>query len=186
MVRLIVFVSFSVGLLYLSRNSLKSPRSHGFYRFFAWECILGLFVLNFQSWQHWFAEPFSTRQLISWIFLFGSLVPAVLGIHMLYTAGQPDSRRNGDQSLIGIEKTTGLVTTGVYRYIRHPLYRSLLCLARGVFFKDPTWVALGMSVSTTAFLVATAKVEEVENEQYFGTAYSTYRQKTRMFVPWLF
>ncbi len=186
MMRLIVFMSFSVGLLYLSRNSLKSPRSHGFYRFFAWEGILGLFVLNFQSWQHWFAEPFSTHQLISWILLFGSLVPAVLGIHLLYTAGKPDSRRDGDKSLMGIEKTTELITTGVYRYIRHPLYGSLLYLAWGVFFKNPSWVALALSIGATAFLVATAKVEEVENEQYFGPAYRTYMQKTRMFVPWLF
>jgi protein-S-isoprenylcysteine O-methyltransferase Ste14 len=38
----------------------------------------------------------------------------------------------------------------------------------------------------TAFLVATAKVEEAEDLRHFGTAYQEYMGRTRMFIPFLF
>jgi hypothetical protein len=42
MFKLIAFVVLSVGLIYISRGSLRAPHSHGFYRFFAWEFIVAL------------------------------------------------------------------------------------------------------------------------------------------------
>ena len=73
--------------------------------------------------------------------------------------------------LLCFEKTTQLVTTGAFKYIRHPLYSSLLLLAWGVFFKRPSWVGAGVALGATAFLLATAKVEELENIRYFGATY---------------
>ncbi len=186
MLRVIIFAILSAALAYVSRASLKLPRSHGFYRFFAWECILGLFFLNFISFQRWFADPFSVRQLISWFLLMGCLVPAVSGVHLLRTQGKPDARRPHGASLVWIEKTTQLVATGAFRYIRHPLYSSLLLLAWGVFFKHPSWIGGGVALGATAFLLATAKVEEVENVRYFGAAYRAYMQRTKMFIPFVF
>lgn len=43
---ILLFVVATLALAFISRNSLFSPGKHGFYRFIAWECILGLFVLN--------------------------------------------------------------------------------------------------------------------------------------------
>ena len=88
--------------------------------------------------------------------------------------------------MLSIEKTTRLVTTGAFKYIRHPLYSSLVLLAWGVFFKHPSWLAGGVVLGATAFLVATAKAEEVENGRYFGTAYQAYMQRTKMFIPFIF
>ncbi len=185
MLRVIIFAILSAVLAYVSRASLKVPRSHGFYRFFAWECILALFFLNFIDVRQWFADPFSVRQLISWFLLMACFVPGVYGVHALRTRGKPDARRPHDAPLIWIEKTTQLVTTGVFKYIRHPLYSSLLLLAWGVFFKHPSWVAGGVVLGATAFLLATAKVEEVENVRYFGAAYRPYMQHTKMFIPFV-
>jgi protein-S-isoprenylcysteine O-methyltransferase Ste14 len=184
--RAIVFAILSAALAYVSRASLKVPRSHGFYRFFAWECILALFVLNFISVRQWFSDPFSARQLISWSLLISCIVPALQGVHLLRTRGKPDARRAHDAPLVWIEKTTQLVTTGAFKYIRHPLYSSLLLLAWGVFFKHPSWVGGGVVLGATAFLLATAKLEELENLRYFGAAYETYVQQTRMFIPFVF
>ena len=44
--KLIVFAIATILLIYISRASLRKPGSHGFYRFFAWECILVLFLLD--------------------------------------------------------------------------------------------------------------------------------------------
>jgi len=40
------FVLGSAFIIHISRKSLGSPQSHGFYRFLAWECIIGLFLVN--------------------------------------------------------------------------------------------------------------------------------------------
>ena len=183
MLKLIIFIAFSAGLVYVSRASLRVPLSHGFYRFFAWEFILILFFLNFEL---WFRDPFSIRQLISWFLLLTSLVPLALGVHQLRTLGKPDPQRRGDVPLIGIEKTTQLVTTGVFKYIRHPLYSSLFFLAWGVFFKNPSWAGGCLALGAAAFLLAVAKVEEEENIRYFGPAYQEYMQETKRFIPFLF
>ncbi len=185
MLRVIIFAILSAALAFVSRASLRVPRSHGFYRFFAWECILALFFLNFIDVRQWFADPFSVRQLISWFLLMGCIVPAVYRVHALRTQGKPDARRPHDAPLLWIEKTTQLVTTGAFKYIRHPLYNSLLLLAWGVFLKHPSWVAGGVVLGATTFLLATAKVEEVENVRYFGVAYRAYMQRTKMFIPFV-
>jgi len=184
-VRIVIFACLSAALAYVSRASLRAPRSHGFYRFFAWECILGLVFLNFIDFRHWFGDPFSVRQIASWFLLFGCIVPAVHGAHVLRTRGKPDARRPHDAPLVWIETTTQLVTTGAFKYIRHPLYCSLLLLAWGVFLKRPHWFGGVVVLGATAFLLATAKVEEAENVRYFGAAYRAYMRRTRMFIPFV-
>mgnify|MGYP001819855295 FL=1 len=88
--------------------------------------------------------------------------------------------------LIGIEKTTALVTVGAFKYIRHPLYSSLLFGTWGIFFKGPSLLAGILALTVTTFLLATAKVEEAENIRFFGAAYQTYMKQTKMFIPFLF
>jgi len=179
----IVFFIGTLVLAYISRASLRSARSHGFYRFFAWECILLLFLLNVEM---WFVDPFSWHQLIAWGFLFGSLLPLIFGVRALRTRGKPAENRAGDPSLLAFEKTTELVTTGIYGYIRHPLYSSLLLLAWGIFFKAPSLPGIMTVLVATAFLVATARADEAECIQFFGNEYQQYMQKTKRFIPFLF
>ena len=181
--KLIVFLLASGPLVYISRASLRKPDSHGFYRFFAWECILVLFLLNVEK---WFVNPFSWHQLIAWILLFACLVPLVFGVRSLRTRGRPTNERPGDPSLLAFEKTTALVTTGIYAYIRHPLYSSLLLLAWGIFFKAPGLPGVLLALVATTFLIATASADERECIQFFGAEYREYMKKTKRFIPFLF
>ena len=180
--KVIVFIVASAGVVWVSRASLGNLRSHGFYRFFAWEAILVLILLNVD---YWFDEPFSMHQMISWPLLIVCTVLVVHGALSLRMVGKPDSKRT-DPSLIGIEKTTNLVTVGAYRYIRHPLYSSLLFLTWGVFFKQPSLVGVFLALIATFFLTITAKTEEAENIRFFGAAYISYMKQTKMFIPFLF
>ncbi len=186
MIRVLCFAVVTAVLAWVSREPLRLPRSHGFPRFFAWECIVALLLLNAVSLGQWFGDPFSVRQITSWIFLFGSLVLVVPGGLQLLRQGKPSAERPHDPSLFPFEKTTRLVTTGAYRWIRHPLYGALLLLAWGVFFKRPSWLALALAAAATGFLVATAKAEERENLAYFGAEYRSYVRTTKMFIPLLF
>lgn len=184
MSRLLVFVGASAVLAYVSRASLTSPRAHGFYRLLAWEFILASAFLNFRSFGQWFGDALCLRQLVSWVLLFGSFVPAVWGAQLLRAHGRPRAARD-DRQLFEWEKTTQLVTAGPFKYVRHPLYSSLLMLAWGVFFKRPSGAAGALAFCATALLVATAKAEESENCSYFGAAYRTYMQETKMFIPFV-
>jgi len=182
LVKLVIFVIVSAGLIYMSRDSLRDPRSHGFYRFFAWEFLLVLILLNVEN---WFRDPFSIHQMASWLLLIISIFPVVLGVYLLRRSGKPDKQRT-DTPMFEFEKTTSLVTEGVFRYIRHPLYSSLFLLGWGVFFKAPSWLGAGLALLATFFLVMTAKAEETENTRFFGAAYQEYIQQTRMFIPFVF
>jgi len=181
--KLIAFLGLSIGIIYISRASLRAPRSHGFYRFFAWEIILALFLLNVDDWFH---NPLTWHQIISWFLLSISIVPLAFGIHSLATRGKPEGHRQDDGQLLTFEKTTVLVTTGIYQYIRHPLYSSLLLLTWGVFFKVPAWPGGLLALAATLLLVATARADEVECLRFFGSTYQEYMKHTRMFVPFLF
>lgn len=178
----IAFAVATLGFAWLTRSSLRSVRSHGLYRFFAWEAIVVLALLNLD---YWFHEPLSPHQLASWSLLTICSYLVIHGAFLLRRVGKPDPKRT-DPALLDIERTTKLVTVGAYRYIRHPLYSSLLFLAWGVFFKQLSWPGLSLAMIATFFLTMTAKVEEAENIRFFGSAYQDYMKQTKMFVPFLF
>jgi protein-S-isoprenylcysteine O-methyltransferase Ste14 len=78
-----------------------------------------------------------------------------------------------------------LVEVGVYRFIRHPMYASVLALGWGAFLKRPSIVGLALALCASGFLAATAVVEERENVARFGASYTAYMKGTRRFVPFL-
>ena len=183
MIRYFVFAIGSIFLVYVSRKTLFRLNSHGSYRFFAWECILALVVLNFPYWQ---IDPFSPHQLISWLFLIISIFLVVRGVRLLKQIGKPSEDRP-DTELLAFEKTTNLVTVGAYKYIRHPLYSSLLFLVWGVFCKQPDSLpGLLLVLTASFFLFLTAKSDESECLLHFGGAYQDYMSGTKRFIPFLF
>ena len=178
-------VAFGLGtliLLALSWQALRRPKSHGFYRFFAWEAILGLLVLNGPL---WFVDRFALHQRLSWLLLFASLLLLFAGLYQLRRMGRPDGQRT-DAELFAFERTSQLVTSGIFRLIRHPLYASLLLLAWGVACKQPNGLSLVLALLASLTLWLTAKRDEAECLQQFGEAYRDYMQRSKMFIPWIF
>ena len=181
--KLITFTIATIILATLTRASLRNPRSHGFYRFFAWEAILALFLLNVTK---WFVDPFAWHQIISWILLILCIIPLVWGIMLLRKRGKPVEQRSEDPGLLAFEKTSSLVTSGIYRYIRHPLYSSLLLLAWGIFFKSPSLPGGGLAAAATVLLYFTARADEAECVSFFGEEYRAYMSRTKRFIPYIF
>jgi protein-S-isoprenylcysteine O-methyltransferase Ste14 len=177
------FIIFTIVILWVSIPALRQPSSHGFTRTFAWEAITILIAINLR---YWIINPLSWHQLVAWPLLILSLVMIIPAVRQFRLAGKLDPEREDNPSLVGIEKTTQLVTTGLYHYIRHPFYASLLYLAWGAAFKHITWLTIGLALIATGFLVSTAQREEVENIRFFGQAYQDYMQHTKMFIPYIF
>jgi len=180
--RLIVFGLLSLPLIYLSRPTLFMVKSHGFYRFLSWECILWLLVSDIRF---WFVDAFCIRQTFSWIFLFSSVYLVVAGVLLLKKKGRPIKDRM-ENELFLFEKTSVVIDQGIFRYIRHPLYSSLLFLTWGIFLKHITVPLLFVAMASSQFLYLTAIFDELECIRYFGRKYIRYMKRTKRFIPFIF
>lgn len=171
--KMVIFLILTVVITIFSWPHLRNPRAHGFFRFFAFETIVLLVLWNLKT---WFLNPFTLLQIISWLLLFGSLLLAIHGFYLLRMVGKPVN---------SWENTSHLVKRGAYRYIRHPLYGSLLLFGAGVLLKDVSITSFSLYLALFAFFFATAKIEEAENTTHFGSEYIEYAKLTKMFVPFI-
>lgn len=181
MIRIALFIIFTLFFIRFSWRALTNSRAHGFYRFFVFEGILLLVLLNYP---YWFQDPFSPTHLLSWSLLLTSIVFIINSLMMLRQSGGNAEREDMPENL-AFENTVHVVKVGLYRSIRHPMYSSLLFLAWGAFFKHITPLNIALILSVSGLLIAVAKVEERENVTFFGAAYESYMQRTKMFIPWL-
>jgi protein-S-isoprenylcysteine O-methyltransferase Ste14 len=154
--------------------SVKAKRYHGITRFFSFESIFILFMLNYRS---WFRDAFSWHQIVSWIFLFSSIYAGIAGFLTLIKHGKAEKN---------FENTTVLVRSGIYKYIRHPLYCSLLLLGTGILFKVPGTFQVIFGFINIIAIYFTGKIEEKEMIAKFGDQYIDYMKDTRMFIPFIF
>jgi protein-S-isoprenylcysteine O-methyltransferase Ste14 len=174
-VRLVLFIVLSVGAVGASIHAWRNHQAYGYYRFVAFEVIVLLIVVNADQ---WFQDPFSTRQIVSWTLFAIATALAVHGGYLLRVVGRAQERI--------IEDTSMVVEVGAYRYIRHPLYASLILFAWGIFFKGINMLSGGLAFVATALLVVTGRYEERFNVKRLGSAYEDYMKRTKMFVPFLF
>jgi len=181
MIRAIFFVIGTLFFLYFSRRAMRNPGVHGFYRFFVFEAILTLILLNHPR---WFRDPFSPLQSLSWCLLAASVFFVIHAVILLRKHGGYALRENAPENHF-FENTVHVVEEGLYRYVRHPMYSSLLFLAWGAFFKHITLINTALVLLATILLAATAKIEEKENIRFFGAAYADYMRRSRMFIPWV-
>ncbi|MDJ0622219.1 MAG: isoprenylcysteine carboxylmethyltransferase family protein [Desulfocapsaceae bacterium] len=182
MIRLLIFIVATFFFLRISWRALKNRRTHGFYRFFVFEIILVLVLLNHP---YWLLDPFTPLHLLSWTLLLVSIIFIFQSIKMLRTKGGYGERSTMPENFT-FENTSRIVEEGIYRYIRHPMYSSLLFLAWGAFFKHVSLLTIILVLTASGLLIATARVEERENILHFGKDYEEYRKRTKMFIPWLF
>jgi protein-S-isoprenylcysteine O-methyltransferase Ste14 len=182
MERLIIFGIFSFIALIASWRVLFTIKSHGFYRFFSWECIIWLFSYNYTF---WFDDPFSIRQIFSWVLLLISIYLVAIGVLLIIRRGKASASRE-DKTLFSFEKTTRLVDTGIYKYIRHPIYSSMIYLTWGIFLKNIIFENFVFAVLSTVFLYITSRHDEMECTEFFGEEYKSYMKRSKMFIPFIF
>jgi protein-S-isoprenylcysteine O-methyltransferase Ste14 len=78
-----------------------------------------------------------------------------------------------------------LVTTGLYRYVRNPIYAGLIAAMIGASLGSASWAALVLSGVLALVLDLNTRREEVFLRQRFPE-YADYAARTKRFVPGLY
>jgi len=84
---------------------------------------------------------------------------------------------------LGTRSNHHLVESGLYRWIRHPLYANFILLAVGLFLMTGDWL---VGLSALAYVTAVAARAWKEEEMLLGRLgrnYASYMQKTGRFLP---
>jgi protein-S-isoprenylcysteine O-methyltransferase Ste14 len=77
----------------------------------------------------------------------------------------------------------GLVTSGIYWYLRHPQYLGLILIVLAFNIQWPTLPTLVMAPLLILAYVGLARREDRELAARFGEAFSAYAARTRAFLP---
>lgn len=173
-VGILLFVLLSGVAVAASVHAWRAHETYGLFRFLGFELLAALVGWNAAR---WFRDPVSIHQLLSWVLLAASLGLAVHGFHLLRSIGQARQRV--------MEDTQAIVEAGAYRYIRHPLYASLLLFVWGAFLKGVDVTSAVLALPATAAFALTARYEERFNLDRFGSRYAEYMRRTKMFVPFI-
>lgn len=120
--------------------------------------------IDLQSWMRWLGVPIA----LSGIALFGWMFRH-LGLNVTSTS-MPRAQAT-------------LVTTGPYRWIRHPMYSAaLLLVIAATLLTSNLVVAVGGSIMFI-LMAARSRLEEERLVEKFGDAYRAYQRQTGRFVP---
>jgi protein-S-isoprenylcysteine O-methyltransferase Ste14 len=109
--------------------------------------------------------------------LAASIPPGIQGFYLLKKFGRSKGK---------FEDTTNLVAQGAYRYIRHPMYASLILLGLGALLKNISLGTILLAFVNIFALYLTAKADEKEMLNRFGGEYAAYMKKTKIFIPFIF
>jgi protein-S-isoprenylcysteine O-methyltransferase Ste14 len=118
--------------------------------------------------------------LLAWL----GLVPLLASL-WLFRRSHVDLGRNWSITL-EVRDQHALVTAGVYRLIRHPMYSSFFLLGLAQLLLLPNWLA-GLSGIAAAAVLFGFRVfrEERMMLDTFGDEYRAYMTKTKRIVPWI-
>ena len=86
-----------------------------------------------------------------------------------------------------IRETHRLVTRGVYRYVRHPMYSAFFLWAVAQALLLANWIAgpAGLAGFGTLFALRMPREERMMKEK-FGDEYRAYEARTHRIVPGIF
>ncbi len=143
--------------------------------------VIIIFILQFQSVRHFFDSSSAvvfgpTLNVLGVLLCAAGLGLAIWArVHLGRNWGMPMTVRQEPE----------LVTSGPYRFIRHPIYSGILLAALGSAFSSSTvWflVVLGSAV----YFVFSAHIEEQLMLSQFPEQYPAYLKRTKRLIPFLY
>ena len=122
--------------------------------------------------------PVITFANFQWIFILIGILCSIIGITLWLKAVIIDRL---DAHIIKNE----LVTTGVYAYVRNPVYSAFMFVCTGVLLIYGNLVLLVLPIIYWGFMTVLMKLtEEKWLEDLYGKEYVQYRQRVNRCIPW--
>lgn len=91
--------------------------------------------------------------------------------------------RSGHVIVSHEQRPDGVVTTGAFRYVRHPLYLASILTYLGLTISTLSLLSLVVFVGIFVFYDYIASYEEKLLEARFGEEYRQYKKRTGKWVP---
>jgi len=85
-------------------------------------------------------------------------------------------------------RKTGLVTTGLYRYVRHPQHLGIAIMSFGLLMLNGYGIRIGDVIAWTLVVfvyIFLADSEEASLEREFGESYLSYKRRVPYLIPFL-
>ncbi|GLU29291.1 protein-S-isoprenylcysteine O-methyltransferase [Brucella sp. NBRC 12950] len=121
---------------------------------------------------------YSFQSWLAWIGLF-----VQIAFLLIFYISHRQLGRNWSVSL-QIREKHELVTEGIYRYVRHPMYLSFWLWAVAQFCLLPNWFAGGAGIVGVGILYfCRVSQEEAMMRTHFGPDYDEYSKRTGRVVP---
>ncbi len=144
---------------------------------------LGLCIAALVLWvnEYWIVGPWplAVWPMPPWVNWFGLTLLAG-GAALTFTA----QAQMGDSWRIGIDsKPTDLVTTGLFRIVRNPIFAGVLLALCGVVVIAPAYFSVGLWIVACALLNLQVRAEERHLVRLHGQVYRNYSRNSGRFIP---
>ena len=94
-------------------------------------------------------------------------------------------RRSYSSTLI-IREDHQLVTHGIYRLTRHPVYLGVLMVSVGVPIWTASWIGLLIMLGIIPLILRRIRSEEQMLIDEYGDSYRAYKKATRKLIPFIY
>jgi protein-S-isoprenylcysteine O-methyltransferase Ste14 len=84
------------------------------------------------------------------------------------------------------ETKSELVVTGMYRFVRHPLYFGTMIFIAGLYLLMPSRIMLSVLVISYAYIWIGSRLEERKLRALFGESYTTYAKNVKSLIPYVY
>jgi protein-S-isoprenylcysteine O-methyltransferase Ste14 len=133
--------------------------------------------------------PFADRQGIVGVEEYPALrwigvVSSALGYILVFWSGLALGRQYSAE--VTIQKDHRLITSGPYRWIRHPRYLGVLLLAAGISLAFRSWIGLAALAPLLAVLLLRIHDEEALLGREFGGEWQAYQKTSWLLIPGVF
>jgi protein-S-isoprenylcysteine O-methyltransferase Ste14 len=131
----------------------------------------------------WSAGAYSPEDLASW--RLAAFFPLAIGALALIWTAIPALGKQW-RLKAGVNVDHELIQTGPYRYLRHPIYASMLALllATSALIARPRPFMLGLALFVAGTEIR-VRAEERLLAGRFGDRYAEYRRRVRAYVPFV-
>jgi len=75
-----------------------------------------------------------------------------------------------------------LTTSGLYQFVRHPIYTAVLAIVVSLTIRSGSWISLGVAAVTVIFFNSKARWEEDRLSEAYPD-YDAYAARTPRFIP---